>query len=185
MKNVLVVSGHPDVENSFANKIILEEFAKISPDAKTYELGKLYPDFKIDVKAEQERLMKADVIVLQFPFFWYSVPSLMQKWFEDVLVHGFSHGSKGDKLKGKILIASFTSGASEDMYQKGALQNHTVDEFLAPLEQLAILTGMKWGGYVYSGGLSYASRNDESKLAQMRAKAKEHAKRLSEFIKNL
>ncbi len=38
MKNVLVVSGHPDVENSFANKIILEEFAKISPDAKTYEL---------------------------------------------------------------------------------------------------------------------------------------------------
>lgn len=64
MKNVLVVSGHPDVKNSFANKIILEEFTKISPDAKTYELGKLYPDFKIDVKAEQERLMKADVIVL-------------------------------------------------------------------------------------------------------------------------
>ena len=37
---------------------------------------------------------------------------------EETFVHGFSHGSTGDKLKDKKLIVSFTSGAPEEMYQK-------------------------------------------------------------------
>ena len=41
---------------------------------------KEYPDFKIYVKKEQERLVKSDIIVMQFPFFWYSMPSIMHKY---------------------------------------------------------------------------------------------------------
>ena len=33
-------------------------------------LDELYPDFKIDIKREQEKLEKSDIIVLQFPLFW-------------------------------------------------------------------------------------------------------------------
>lgn len=68
-KNILIVSGHPDLKKSFANKIILDEIQKQLPQAKVSLLDQLYPDYKIDVAAEQQKLIEADIIVLQFPFF--------------------------------------------------------------------------------------------------------------------
>ena len=80
MKNVLIVSGHTDLQhNSFANKIILEDLERLLPQATFDYLDRLYPDYKIDVAAEQKKLVAADVIVLQFPIFWYSMPSLLAK----------------------------------------------------------------------------------------------------------
>lgn len=48
MKNILIVSGHPDLNNSFANKNILEELNSLLPEAEFAYLDKLYPDFRID-----------------------------------------------------------------------------------------------------------------------------------------
>ena len=73
MKNVLVVSGHTDLNDSVANKTIMEELAKLIPSVEFDYLDKLYPDYKIDIAAEQAKLEKADVVVLQFPVFWYSL----------------------------------------------------------------------------------------------------------------
>ena len=90
MKNVLIVLGHTNLaEDSVANKAIMEELSKKLPQAEIDVLDKLYPDFKINVKAEQKKLEKADVIVLQFPIFWYTMPSIMSKWMEDTFVHGW------------------------------------------------------------------------------------------------
>ncbi len=77
MSKILVVSGHTDLKNSFANKIILDELKRLLPEAKFDILSELYADYRIDVAAEQEKLINADIVVFQFPFFWYSVPSLM------------------------------------------------------------------------------------------------------------
>lgn len=185
MKNILIVSGHTNLDNSFANKIILGELEKQLPQAEFAYLDKLYPDFKIDVQAEQQRLIKTDVIVLQYPLFWYSIPSLLSRWIEEVFVHGFSHGSTGDKVKGKQLVLSFTSGAPEEMYKHGGLQNYPIEDFLPPLKQFANLCRMEWGGYIYSGDLSYASRHDQAKLEQMRVKAIDHAGRLLKQLMEL
>ncbi|MBQ6111487.1 MAG: NAD(P)H-dependent oxidoreductase, partial [Synergistaceae bacterium] len=101
MSKILIVSGHTDLKNnSFANKIILGRLNEILPEAEYVYLDSEYPDFRFDVEKEQNRLRSADIIVMQFPFFWYGVPSLMHKWMEDVFVHGFSHGSKGKALTG-------------------------------------------------------------------------------------
>ena len=51
MKKVLIVSGHPDLDGSFANRTILEETGKLLPEAEFVRLDKLYPDFRIDVKS--------------------------------------------------------------------------------------------------------------------------------------
>ena len=185
MSNILIISGHPDFNNSFANKIIWNELPKHLPQATYHRLDKNYPDFKIDVAREQQRLTEADVIVLQFPLFWYGVPALMKKWIEDVFVHGFSHGSTGDKVRGKKFVVSFTSGAPEELYRHGGLQHYEIEEFLPPLKQFANLCGMEWAGFVYSGGLSYASRQDEEKLKQMEVKAKAHAEKLAAHINQL
>jgi len=80
MSNVLVVSGHPRTgDDSVANKTILEELAVLLPGAEIDHLDDLYPEYTFDVEAEQEKLRAADVIVLQYPLWWYGWPALLQK----------------------------------------------------------------------------------------------------------
>ena len=116
MKNILIVSGHTDtVTDSVANRTILEILAEQLPECQIDYLDRLYPDFKIDTAAEQAKLLWADVVVLQFPVFWFSFPSIMHRWMEQTFLHGFSHGSAGDKLHGKKLILSYTKGAPTEV----------------------------------------------------------------------
>lgn len=185
MNNFLIVSGHRDLNDSVVNKTILEEIARKLPEVEIDYLDKLYPDYKINVEAEQEKLVKADVIVLQFPIFWYAMPSLMSKWMEDTFLHGFSHGAMGNKLKGKKVVASFTSGAEEAVYHKEAIRGYEIEEFLPPIKVTCSLCGMQFEGFVYTGGVSYRSRNDTEKLAEMKVKAVEHADRLIKLVKEL
>lgn len=182
MKKTVFVSGHPDLNNSVANKRILEALNESLPEAEFVYLDKLYPDFHIDVKAEQERLLRADVIVFQFPLFWSTAPSLLHRWIEQTFAHGFAHGSTGDKLKGKKLLISFTSAAPEEMFLTGDPQDYSFEVLLSPYLHMANYCGMRWGGYVHSGGLSYTSRNDKGALEKMREKALLHAARLIEKI---
>ena len=70
MKNILIISGHPNLNESIGNATILDEIALALPEAEIRRLDWLYPDNRINVKAEQESLLKADVIVWQFPFSW-------------------------------------------------------------------------------------------------------------------
>ena len=97
----------------------MADLEKALPEARFEYLDAMYPDFKIDVKKEQEQLVWADVILLKFPIFWYSMPSLLARWMEQTFEHGFSHGSKGKALVGKKLLLSFTVGAPEDMCREG------------------------------------------------------------------
>ncbi len=177
MKDVLIVSGHTHLDESFANKLILETLKEKLPDSVQTLLDSEYPDYQFDVAAEQQKLIDAEVIVLQFPFFWYSAPSIMRKWMEDVFVHGFSHGATGTNLQGKKLVISFTSGAPEDMYQDGGLQTYPIEAFLPPFKQFANLCGMEWVGHIYTGALSYISRSDEQRT-EMRGRALDHANRV-------
>ena len=185
MKNVLIVSGHTDLKNdSVANKTIINELKRLLPEAEYDILSDLYPDYRFDVKAEQNKLIKADIIVWQFPVFWYSMPSLLRKWIEDVIVHGFAYGSTGTALKGKRLIASFTIGAPAEIYTKDGFVGYTIEDILgSQLRPTANLCGMQLADFVYTSGVSYALRNEAGAIADMEARSKEHARRLLEVIK--
>ena len=147
MKDILIISGHTDLAASVANRTILETLGERLPEAEIVKLDELYPDFKIDVENEQRRLLRADIIVLQFPVFWYSVPSILERWMEETFRHGFSHGSTGDKLKGKKLVLSFTTGAPEEMYSHDGPMGYTIDEFLPCYKATCRLTQMEYCGY--------------------------------------
>ena len=139
MKNILIISGHPALrDNSFANKLIMEDLEKLLPEATFDCLSDLYPDYRIDVEAEQKKLVAADIIVLQFPIFWYSMPSLLAKWMEDVFIHGFSHGTTGKALVHKKLLLSFTTGAPESAYDASFPVEAMAERFV----RTAGLTGM-------------------------------------------
>ncbi len=176
MKNVLIISGHPNLANSVANAAILEETARLLPDAEIRRLDSLYPDFRIDVAAEQAALLKADIIVWQFPFHWYSLPALMKKWLDDVFVFGFAHGD-GAQLAGKKLLVSFTTGAPGEAYQRDGFFRHTVADYLPQFETTATLCQLDYQEPLYTTGIRYAGR-DEAMIQAQRAAAKEHAERL-------
>lgn len=179
MKHVLIISGHTDLAHSVANKQIIETLEEHLPEARVSQLDALYPDFAINVKAEQEKLLWADIVVLQFPLFWYSAPSILHRWMEETFVHGFSHGSTGDKLKGKLLLLSFTTGAPEAYYDKATSPSgFGIDDYLTPYKSMCALTQMQYDGYVFTGGVSYANRTTPELIAEQKAVAVNHAERL-------
>ena len=183
MENVLVVSGHPRLDgDSVANRAIVDELAKL--DGYVIDrLDALYPDFTIDVEAEQAKLVAADVIVLQYPVFWYGMPALMQKWMEDVFAHGFSHGSTGKALVGKKLVVSMTIGAPEEAYGEGAAMR--IDDLLKPAKGACALTGMEFAGFEYTCGVSYASRVDDAAREAIADAGRAQAARVAKLIEEL
>jgi len=186
MQNVLIISGHPNLRTSHANKAVLEQALKLLPNAEVSRLDLLYPDFKIDVQAEQDKLIKADVIIWQFPFHWYALPALMKKYLDDVYVFGFAHGTGGNKLKGKKLILSFTAGASADLYDYGKAMNYPIEEFLPSLIQTVKLCQMDLQDIIYSTGMQYIPNvYPIETLRMVKAKAKDHAQRLATCVENL
>ena len=182
MKNVLIVSGHPELDTSIANQTILSEVAQALPEAEIRRLDTLYPNYQFDIETEQSAILKADVIVFQFPFSWYSVPGLMKLWIDKVFVHGFAHGSSA-KIGGKKLIVSFTTGAPEAVYQKDGFFKHTVDDYIPQFETTATLCGLDFQEPIYTNGISYTARNDEATINAQRELAKDHAARLIANIK--
>ena len=183
MTNVLIVSGHPRLgDDSVANKTILEELASLLPEAAFDQLSDLYPDGVINVEAEQDKLRGADVIVLQYPLWWYGWPSLLQKWVEDVFVRGFSHGSGGTALHGKKLVVSVTTGADESYY---SAQPGGFDRFLAPAMATSALVGLEFVGSLPLYGVSYANRTDEAARVEMVTRSRDHAARVAELVAKL
>ena len=121
-------------------------------------LIELYPECKIDMETEQKKINWAEISILQFPFFWYSAPSILERWMEETFQHGFSHGRTGDKLKGKKLILSFTTGAPENMYNRDAAIGYTIDDFLSCYKATCRRTQMIYCGDIYTCGVSYSTR---------------------------
>ena len=183
MSKILLVVAHPNIEASIANKTIIENFISLHPETEIDELYKLYPDFKINIKKEQEKLLKADFVILQFPMFWYNAPALMRQWFEDVLEHGFAYGSKGKALQGKKLIVSITTGSPVEEYREGGIQSFTIDDLTKGFHQLANLCSMKWSGFIVTGNISPFLRDNPEQLVAIKNKLKQHAEELSEKVK--
>ncbi len=184
MKSVLVVAAHDSMVDSVMTKAILADIAKKMPEAVIDDLDVLNPNQDFDIKAEQAKLEAADIIVLQFPFYWYSMPGMMHRWMEFVFAHGWSHGSTGNALEGKTLLVSFTTGAPDFAYSKEGPMQHDLADFMAPFESTCILTKMKYGGFVATCGVSYGDRKPEN-MSTLQAKAEAHVDKLLATIAKL
>lgn len=186
MKNVLLISGHPNLEQSLANRTIINTLMQKLPEMQVRRLDVLYPDFEINVAAEQAALVAANVIIWQFPLHWYSFPALMKKWLDDTHVFGFAHGTGGDKLRGKPLFLSFTTGAAAEQYTYEGAMNYPMQDFIPALRQTVLLCGMDYQEPVYSHGMMYIPNvsPDEQRTAVI-SKAQVHAEKLAKQIQEV
>ena len=177
MSKVVVISGHPNLEQSYTNTVILEQLHSALDDVEIRRLDSLYPDYQIDVAAEQKALLDADVIVLQYPFYWYSTPALLKKWIDDVFSYNFAYGAEGDKLKGKDFFLSFTVGGPEESYDPLGYNHFSIEQLVLPLQQTAYLAGMNFHKPVYTHRMVYIS-GVYNTLEEVQGRACEHADRL-------
>ena len=83
---------------------------------KAFQNGTLAPE----VVAEQEKLKRADLLILQFPIWWFGMPAIMKGWADRVFARGFAYiaGRKYDTgmFCGKSAIVAATTGTSADTY---------------------------------------------------------------------
>lgn len=83
---------------------------------KAFETGTLSPD----ILAEQEKLRTADLLILQFPVWWFGMPAIMKGWADRVFARGFAYlpGRKYDTgmFRGKTAMVATTTGTSADTY---------------------------------------------------------------------
>jgi NAD(P)H dehydrogenase (quinone) len=59
-----------------------------------YASGRL-PD---DIREEQAKLAAAELLVVQFPLWWYGPPAILKGWFDRVLTSGFAYGDLDPEL---------------------------------------------------------------------------------------
>lgn len=142
-RRVLLLHAHPYPDRSVAGRALLDAVREL-PELEVRSLYEVYPDFSIDVDAEQAALARADLVVWQAPFFWYGVPSLLSLWFEKVLAHGWAFGEGGTALRGKTTLWTVTTGGSDKSYGPGGIHEHPFATFIPPIEQTARFCGMKW-----------------------------------------
>ena len=82
--------------------------------------------FTEDIKREQKLLAQADLIIFQFPLWWYSMPALMKGYIDRVFSYGFAYGNNGVFLRDKKVLISTSTGAPEAAWgndQRGNLKD--------------------------------------------------------------
>src|SRR5688572_13676331 len=141
--SIYLVAAHPHWRDSHVNRRLLaaaREVARVDVN----DLYSSYPDFAIDVAAEQRRVARADLLVLMHPIQWYSMPPLQKLWLDDVLAYNWAYGTHGTALQGKDFWLVASTGGPESSYHPQSYNRYFFDAFLPPYEQTAALCGMRF-----------------------------------------
>nr|WP_202524390.1 NAD(P)H-dependent oxidoreductase [Kitasatospora sp. SID7827] len=108
---------------------------------RAFDAGTLTPD----VRAEQEKLLWADTVILQFPLWWYSMPAILKGWVDRVFTYRFAYGvgehsdtKYGERfgegtLAGRRALLSVTVGGPEAHYAPRGI-NGPIDDLLFPIQ---------------------------------------------------
>jgi NAD(P)H dehydrogenase (quinone) len=78
-----------------------------------------------DIQGELEKLQWCDLLIFNFPIYWFSVPAILKGWIDRVFVSGYCYGGKRfydqGGLKGKKGMLTFTLGGREHMFGDDAI----------------------------------------------------------------
>ncbi|XP_075795895.1 NAD(P)H dehydrogenase [quinone] 1 isoform X3 [Pelodiscus sinensis] len=113
---------------------------KYGPEtAWAWEEGRL----SSDIGAEQKKLEAADLLIFQFPLYWFGMPAILKGWFDRVLTQGFAYSLAKMYQQGpfqtKKALLSFSTGATGRMYSPAGV-NGDINVLLWPLQVgLAVL----------------------------------------------
>uniref|UniRef100_H3AHP9 Ribosyldihydronicotinamide dehydrogenase [quinone] n=2 Tax=Latimeria chalumnae TaxID=7897 RepID=H3AHP9_LATCH len=103
------------------------------------ETGLAYKEGRLssDIIEEQKKLQAADLVIFQFPFYWFSMPAILKGWFDRVFTQGFAYSFRNmyedGFFKEKKAILSFTTGGVSSMYTPKGI-NGDINVVLWPIQ---------------------------------------------------
>lgn len=133
----LVIITHPNIEKSLVNNLWMKELKKHPKQFTVHPLYEKYPDGVIDITYEQKLVEAHDIIIFQFPLYWFNCPPLLKQWLDEVLLHGWAYGSTGDKMRGKKLALAISAGIKEEDYREDGLYGVTIEQLSLPFKVTA------------------------------------------------
>lgn len=99
---------------------------------KAYQKGSLAPE----ISREQEKLAWCDLLILQFPLWWFSMPAILKGWLDRVLTPGFAYSRneffRQGRLRGRKALVLLTTGGSQQRFSRNGL-NGPIDLILFPI----------------------------------------------------
>ncbi|AXQ24030.1 flavodoxin family protein [Acinetobacter wuhouensis] len=91
-----------------------------------------------DIQVEVEKVQRADLVILNFPMYWTSMPAMLKGWIDRVFVSGIFYGGKRfynhGGMVGKKAMLSFTLGGREHMFGDHAIHG-SIEDLLLPIQR--------------------------------------------------
>ncbi|MCW3463894.1 NAD(P)H-dependent oxidoreductase [Chitinophaga nivalis] len=77
-----------------------------------------------DITIEQEKVRWADVIIFQFPLWWFTVPAILKGWIDRVYANGFAYGTgerygAGNMVGKKGMVITTIGGSAAEYAPTG------------------------------------------------------------------
>jgi glutathione-regulated potassium-efflux system ancillary protein KefF len=171
---ILILYAHPYPTRSRAGRALLDA-ARDVPNVSVRSLYDLYPDFDIDVQAEQAALSAAETIVFLHPVYWYSVPAMLKHYFDVVFARGWAYAKAGgnavagdgDALRGKRCLWVATTGGTQSGYAQDAMHARPFHEYALPIKQTAEFCGMVWQPPISLHGAHVISDDEVAEAAEL------------------
>jgi glutathione-regulated potassium-efflux system ancillary protein KefF len=170
MPRILVLLAHPQLENSRICRALADAARRVAatrPDVALRDLYARYPDYLIDVAAEQAALSGVQLLVWLHPIHWYGSPPLMKLWLDEVFAFGWAYGPGGHALRDADLWLVTSTGGPQSSYRSDGYNRYVFDAFMPPYEQTAALTGMRFLPPLVLHGAHHASSEDLADHAEL------------------
>jgi glutathione-regulated potassium-efflux system ancillary protein KefF len=147
MARIQILVAHPQLEHSRIARRMAEAATEAATTGASIEVRDLYaryPDYLIDVAAEQAALADTELLVWLHPIHWYGMPPLMKLWLDEVFAFGWAYGPGGGALRGRDLWLATSTGGPEHSYRSAGYNRYFFDAFLPPYDQTAALCGLRF-----------------------------------------
>jgi len=93
--------------------------------------------FAADLRAEMDKLLWCDLLLFQYPMWWFHLPATLKGWVDRVFAKSFAYddGQQFDrgKFRGKKAMLALTTGAYEESFLADG-RNGDMDVLLWPIQ---------------------------------------------------
>jgi putative NADPH-quinone reductase len=120
--------------NNFATAKDLKYFKQKIEEMHATEMK----SFSAEIESEIEKIEWCDLMILQFPLWWFGLPAVLKGWVDRVFAMGRTYGGgriyEDGVFRGKRALLSLTTGGPEEGYRKGASQRD-ISSVLRPIHR--------------------------------------------------
>lgn len=94
--------------------------------------------FADEIESEIKKVEWCDLMIWQFPLWWFSLPAVLKGWVDRVFAAGRMHGNgrnyENGVFRGKRAVLSLTTGSSEAAFRPGGF-NGDIAGILRPIHR--------------------------------------------------